>query len=316
MIDFSTRLKCPACGDTRFSSIWSGRFSDPAVRSMLDRFFYSTDLEESLGDQVFSLVTCNGCEFRFHSRVITDEWVPAVYGEWISREQIEAFEAAHVSRPLDSFDERLSGLRFLMRLHRLATANGSHQDGLSLLDFGCGDGRLIALARALGITAFGVDISGSRMQVADAHGCIVFSTMDALLAAVKSPFQIVILNQVLEHVRDPDAVLKALARCMAPEGILFVGVPNCWGIGSPRSFEEFHSVQPIEHINCFTPSSLKSFVETRGFVQVRRPQAFVTTNVIKAIKSMAGVVIQKASTDQYFKRTTTDLGFGKVSTQT
>lgn len=68
MIDFSTRLKCPACGDTKFSSIWSGKFSDPGVKSMLDRFFYSTDLEESLGDLVFSLVSCNGCEFRFHSR--------------------------------------------------------------------------------------------------------------------------------------------------------------------------------------------------------------------------------------------------------
>jgi len=281
---------------------------------MLDRFFYSTNLEESLGDQVFSLVSCNGCEFRFHSRVITDEWVPAVYGEWISREQIEAFEAAHVSRPLDAFDERLSGLRFLMRLHRLATASGFHQDGLSLLDFGCGDGKLIALARALGIAAFGVDVSASRMQAADAHGCTVFSTMDALLSAVKRPFQMVILNQVLEHVKDPDAILRALANCMEPGAILFVGVPNCEGIKSPRTFEEFHSIQPIEHINCFTPSSLKSSVETRGFVQVRRPQAFVTTNVVTAIKGLAGVVFQKTSTDQYFRRTTTDPGFGEVST--
>lgn len=303
MTEFVQRSNCPACGDTQFTTVWSGTYSDPAVKSMLDLFFYSTDLDEALGSQSFSLVSCDACQFRFHSRVIADKWVPIVYGEWISREQVASFEEAHGFRAPEAFEERQAAIRFLMRLRKLALANGLKSDELSLLDFGCGDGKLIALGRAMGISSYGVDVSASRVMTASTSGCAIYPTLDDLADALDKPLQIVVLNQVLEHVKDPDQILRSLGGLMTTGGVLFVGVPNCDGIQRPRNFEEFHCVQPIEHINCFTPSSLKRFVEERGFQQVRKPFSVATSSVLAAVKSLVGAFVHEQSTDQFFVRT-------------
>lgn len=300
MTEFIERLDCPACGETQFTTVWSGTYSDPAVRNMMDRFFYSADLDEALGSQSFSLVSCDVCQFRFHSRVIADQWVPIVYGEWISRAQVASFEEAHGFRAHEEFEGRLAGIRFLMRLRKLALANGFKSDELSLLDFGCGDGKLIALGRSMGIPSFGVDVSSSRVMVANASGCAIYPTLGDLADAVNKPFQMVVLSQVLEHVRDPDQILKSLGDLMTTGSILFVGVPNCHGIQRPRNFEEFHCVQPIEHINCFTPSSLKRFVERRGFKQVRKPFSVVTSTELSAVRSLVGAFVHQQSTEQFF----------------
>jgi len=302
MIAFENRKRCPACGSERATPVWSGKFSEPAFRERLDLFFYSADLDVALGDQSFTLASCDACGFRFHARVITDEWIPIIYGEWISREQIASFEEAHGYRAPAAFEEKLAGIRFLMRLRTLALANGFNSDELSLLDFGCGDGKLIALAHSLGIFSCGVDVSASRVLAANTSGCAIYSTLEDLADAHGRPFHMVVLNQVLEHVKDPDQILRSLASRMAIGGILFVGVPNCEGIETPRNFNEFHCVQPIEHINCFTPSSLRSFVEERGFTQARKPFSVVTSSASAAFKSLAGALIQKQSTDQFFVR--------------
>jgi SAM-dependent methyltransferase len=303
MIEFVKRLNCPACGASGATPIWSGRFSDPFVKGMMEKFFYAVDLDGALGNQRFALVSCNDCGFRFHSHVIADEWVPIIYGEWISREQIASFEAAHVHQPLSAFEAKLEGIRFLMRLRKLTLNAGSGAAELRLLDFGCGDGKQIALARYLGIAAYGVDVSASRLMASDNRGCLVYPTLHDLLGMVDGPFHMVVLNQVLEHVKDPDHVLRSLGGCMATGGTLFVCVPNCTGIDNPSSFEDFHCVQPIEHINCFTPDSLRRFIERRGFAQLRRPYSVVTTSIKATIKSLVGALLQRLSTDQFFVRT-------------
>jgi len=313
MINFSDRLMCPACGAARTTPVWSGQFADPLVKRLMEKFSYNADLDESLGSHSFCLVRCNDCGFQFHSRVIADEWVPIIYGEWISREQIASFEAAHGHKSSAEFEAKLEDVRFLMRLRKLTLGAGIDPAELNLLDFGCGDGKLIALARSMGIAAYGVDVSASRMMAADNHCCAVYPTLNDLLGAVDRPFHMVVLNQVLEHVKDPDHVLRSLGSCMAAGGTLFVSVPNCQGIGNPRTFEEFHCVQPIEHINCFTPSSLKAFVEARGFMQVRKPFSAVTSSALAAVKSLAGAVVRTNPTDQFFRRTTPKPSFATAS---
>jgi len=270
---------------------------------MLEQFFYSANLGETLPNQQFSLVSCADCGFRYHSKVIPDEWVPIVYGKWISREQIASFEAAHSHEKSSDFDQKLRDLRLIMRLRKLALAKGAPADSLSLLDFGCGDGKLIALARSMGISSFGIDVSASRTMAAHASGCPIYPSVQDLRNSVEKPFNMVVLNQALEHLKNPYSMLQSIASSMAPGGAIFVGVPNCLGIDRPRTFHEFHCVQPIEHINCFTPSSLKRFVEKRGFSQVRTPFSLVALNGWAALRSLAGSCLKTQGTELFFVRT-------------
>jgi SAM-dependent methyltransferase len=69
-------------------------------------------------------------------------------------------------------------------------------------------------------------------------------------------FDLVTAHFVLEHVADPVAVLRDLARCLAPEGRLFFTVPD--PIGNPGD------LLVADHLNHFVVSSLQAALQAAG----------------------------------------------------
>lgn len=95
-----------------------------------------------------------------------------------------------------------------------------------VLDVGCGDGTLLAFLRSGGVRGTGTDFSEVAVHAARGRG------VDARLHdAVKDPlpfrdrsFGTVVLLDVLEHLYDPDALLREAVRVSSRDVI--VGVPN------------------------------------------------------------------------------------------
>lgn len=95
-----------------------------------------------------------------------------------------------------------------------------------ILDFGCGRGTAVGKLRALGWQAYGVDIVPSYV----ANGAAFLGPDDkgepilrAFEPSGRTPFpdhsfDIVMTDQVLEHVENLDAVVAEIARVMAPGG--------------------------------------------------------------------------------------------------
>ncbi|MFZ9198918.1 MAG: hypothetical protein ACO22Z_06190 [Paracoccaceae bacterium] len=77
-LDFVTRPACPSCGAGTAKTLWSGRFSDPAVANHLAQFHYSADLSAELGDQPFDLVRCQACGLTYHRLILSDEGLAAL----------------------------------------------------------------------------------------------------------------------------------------------------------------------------------------------------------------------------------------------
>jgi glycosyltransferase involved in cell wall biosynthesis len=95
-----------------------------------------------------------------------------------------------------------------------------------VLDLGCGDGALAAELRALGHTVVGVDRVkydgiGERVdQFVDAD------LEDGIPAEVGTGFDVVLAIDVIGHVRNPDALLRAARAVMRAGGTMYVSVPN------------------------------------------------------------------------------------------
>jgi SAM-dependent methyltransferase len=144
-----------------------------------------------------------------------------------------------------------------------------------ILDAGCGDGiNLTFLARLnaeRGWTAslFGADYSVLRVDRAQALGTArLVRTSVTALAFEAAAFDIVLCNQVLEHVPDLSAALAELRRVIAPGGLLLVGVPN---EGSPLGWLRNHVLQrsilhTTDHVNMFTRTRLSQYLQQAGFV--------------------------------------------------
>jgi SAM-dependent methyltransferase len=106
-------------------------------------------------------------------------------------------------------------------------------------------------------------------QLARAAGLDVRETIDDAQEA-HAPFDCITLWHSLEHMRDPQATLKSLAKLLAPEGFLFVAVPDAEGLQA-RVFGSgwFHLDVP-RHLYHFGATSLGSLLDAAGFAIVRR----------------------------------------------
>lgn len=113
-----------------------------------------------------------------------------------------------------------------------------------LLDVGCGEKPYRGLAS--GVQEW-VGFDDPSNPAADVHGHAQALTFD------DSSFDTVLCTQVVEHVRDPEAVIAECARVLRPGGALIISAPQYWEVHeAPNDFFRF------------TPLGLQMLVEKSG----------------------------------------------------
>lgn len=102
-----------------------------------------------------------------------------------------------------------------------------------ILDVGCGGGILSESMAKLGASVKGIDLSPEALGVADLHSLESGITLDyeliaAEALAVRSPasFDVVTCMELLEHVPDPGATVRACAQLVKPGGWVFFSTIN------------------------------------------------------------------------------------------
>lgn len=118
-------------------------------------------------------------------------------------------------------------------------------EGGTMLDFGCGNGRLLRAARGIGLAAEGVERTEAVATLAESNsGCRVRTT--ERLAGDAPVYGLIHLSDVLGHLADPAEAMRALERHLAPGGLFLVEGP----------LERQHSL-------VFYSAALSSFVRSR-----------------------------------------------------
>jgi 2-polyprenyl-6-hydroxyphenyl methylase/3-demethylubiquinone-9 3-methyltransferase len=102
-------------------------------------------------------------------------------------------------------------------------------EGKTALDVGCGAGLLTEPLARLGAKVTGIDASPEVIAVARGHAGAMGLEIDYRVGDVQAldgKFDLVTAMEVVEHVADPATFLKALAKRLAPEGLLIMSTPN------------------------------------------------------------------------------------------
>ena len=102
-------------------------------------------------------------------------------------------------------------------------------DGRTALDVGCGAGLLAEPLARLGATVTAIDAAPELIDAARAHADATELEIDYRAVAVEQltgQFDLVTCMEVIEHVAEPAAFLKALASRLAANGLLVLSTPN------------------------------------------------------------------------------------------
>lgn len=110
---------------------------------------------------------------------------------------------------------------------------GREADSLRVLDVGCGNGSELALPLArLGFQVTGIDIHAPSIEHARQLG-VDITNLSYVCGRVEEltspPYDIVILSEVLEHLKEPRFLLLAAIAHLNQNGIIVVTVPNGFG---------------------------------------------------------------------------------------
>ena len=111
-------------------------------------------------------------------------------------------------------------------------------EGLHLLDIGCGGGLLSEPMARLGATVVGADAAAGNIPVAQIHAEQSGLTIDyrnttaEALAEAGETFDVVLNMEVVEHVADPSAYLRACHDLLRPGGLMICSTIN----RNPKSF--------------------------------------------------------------------------------
>lgn len=151
------------------------------------------------------------------------------------------------------------------------------------LDYGCANGLFCTALRGRGFrNVYGYDPYSANSAFADER------------VLEHAPFDYILLQDVLEHVEDPNALLARLDRLLAVGGHILVGTPNAQKVDLSRPDVFRNELHAPYHLHIYTRSGVERMGQTLGWHAVKfydrsyhdRPWFALNTRAAKTYQSL------------------------------
>jgi SAM-dependent methyltransferase len=102
----------------------------------------------------------------------------------------------------------------------------ARRHGGRILDYGCGAGAVVLAGRQAGLDIYGTDVFYGGAETRAPESEFIAGIKEGRIPFPDACFDLVTNNQVMEHVRDLDAVLAEIHRVLKPGGTLLSIFPS------------------------------------------------------------------------------------------
>jgi 2-polyprenyl-3-methyl-5-hydroxy-6-metoxy-1,4-benzoquinol methylase len=146
----------------------------------------------------------------------------------------------------------------------------------TILDVGCGSGNLGRLFRGRGeqVEIVGLDKSPDALLKSEPfYDRLLAMDLDSFsgLPYKENHFEAIILADVLEHLKEPEQMLKDIRRYLTPNGVVVVSLPNIarieirLGLLLGRFSYATSGIMDRTHLHFYTYSTAKTLIENAGY---------------------------------------------------
>lgn len=198
----------------------------------------------------------------------TEKELQEYYAQKYYQESKGSYEAEYSKEELMYFNVKLDQ-RYAVLQKFLQKQNGT------MLDVGCGEGYALAFFRKRGWNVKGLDFSAAGLESKnpDCRDILqtgnVFELLDAEISRGAS-YDVIWLQNVLEHVIDPISLLQSLRKLVSDVGIVVITVPNDGSAIQLAAVENGHIdshfwIAEPDHLSYFNHNSLRNTIESTGW---------------------------------------------------
>lgn len=185
-------------------------------------------------------------------------------------------------RELEEFSWWFRGRQAIVeRLLEAHTPFGTPGANLTILDAGCGTGKILTDFTRRGHLVVGLDFSDRALDYTAARGAELLVRGDAQAMPLNNAaFDLVVALDTLEHVADDQAMVTEIFRVLRPGGFAIFNVP-----AHPRLWSE-HDIA-LQHFRRYTPDSLRAVVASAGFSITRFTYSMAAVYPVAALVRLA-----------------------------
>lgn len=210
---------------------------------------------------VYSIGRCPSCGQMATLPALSEKDLPGLYSRYYPRSEVD-FDA--LQREASLVTLKAAALRRWVA----GTDNQGHYralPGQRVLDIGCGSCLSLLELRAMGVDAWGVEADPNVRVIAEHCGLRVHIGSIHDNPFPDQSFDLIVLNQVIEHVPDPLALLKVVQSRLASGGRAILSFPNFASFQARRSGTRWINWHVPYHQHHFNRTSFARLAARAGY---------------------------------------------------
>lgn len=204
---------------------------------------------------LFPLFNCLACEHIFLQTNLSQNELRVLYNSYYPRKtfDIDSYRPHKEQKGIFAWLNGLDSAAF-----RWVPAN------VRVLDVGCGFGEAIGYHKGRGCDVYGVEADENIRRVAEKFGYKIHVGLFDDKAYESDFFDVVTMDQVIEHMIDPISSLQGVARVLKPGGKVILSTPNARGWGAGFFGSRWINWHAPYHMQFFSGKSIRLAAEKAG----------------------------------------------------
>ena len=210
----------------------------------------------------YDIIDCAVCGFKHVIPIPSPEELDRLYRD-----------TYYIDDKPDYFKEAQEDLDWLNATHANyydILENLLEEDERSLLEIGSGPGHFLSIGKERGWSVVGFEPSTMACEHSRKSGIeTINGPFDKAPAQERGPFDVVYMNDVLEHLPDPAGTLRCVAEVLKPRGLLCIISPNDYSplqliLRQNLGFGPYW-LAPPQHLSYFDFESIERLLDRLGF---------------------------------------------------